>query len=218
MVLISSMGGCASTSLIHWFSKRISCNCFVNSEGLVKVGPGANPKGLKHRQTPPTNEDKYLLRSNSFNRPEINEGPIDRALFLYDTPYAMVPSLFRRKIAGGHARAITGKRPHHNNTLEGFLEKGTDSFGFYPQFDAWTDYDEKRDYRRLIVHYSAIWEYSDYILEFLGVDEKHLVAFPPHRPRQNRFNSLDEEFKNKLIFIYGKLDEKMREFPKVMVI
>ena len=218
MVLISSMGGCASTSLIHWFSQRTKCNCYLNSEGLSSRGPGANPKGLKHRQVPPTNDDKYLLRRNSFNRLEINEGPIDRVLFLYDSPYAMVPSLFRRRIAAGHATAITGQRPKHNNTLEDFLEKGEDSFGFYTQFDAWTSYEVKRDYQRLIVNFSAIWDYTDYILEFLGVDKVHLPRFPKKRQRTDRFAELDDKSKARMIFIYGKLDEKMKNLANVMVI
>ena len=218
MILISSMGGCASTSLLGWFSKRTECNCPLNSEGIRKRGPGANPRGLKHRPTPPASDDKYLLRENSFNRSDIRVGPIDRALFVYDSPYVMIPSLFRRRIAKGHAIAITGNRPAHNNTLENFLELGDDSFGFYRQFESWTKYDEKRNYRRLIVHFSALWEYTDYILEFLVMDEKYLKEFPRKRPRVDRFAELDEQSQLKLIFIYKELDDKMKKFPKVAVI
>jgi hypothetical protein len=218
MILISSMGGCASTSLLGWFSKKVECNCPLNSEGYRKRGPGANPKGLKHRQVPPRNDDKYLLRENSFDREEINEGPITRALFLYDSPYAMVPSLFRRKIAGGHAKAITGKKPSPNNTIENFLNKQEDAFGFYKQFDSWSNYEIDRDYERLLVHFSAVWDYSEYIFEFLGVDKAHLKAFPRKRNRKNRYGELDADSKEKMMFIYKELDDRMKKFPKVVVI
>jgi hypothetical protein len=218
MILISSMGGCASTSLIGWFSKRTQCNCFLNSEGLRRRGPGANSNGLKHRKIPPRLNDKYLLRKNSFNRSEINNGPIEKALFLYDTPYVMVPSLFGRRIASGHSKAITGKRPPHNNTLEDFLDRGEDSFEFYEQFDAWTNYGVKRRYRRLVVKFDAIWDYTDYILEFLDIDKKHLKEFPKKRNRKNRHEKLDDISWNKLSDIYKELDDRMKQFPKVAVI
>ena len=79
--IISSMGGTGSTSFIHWFSRRISVNCFLNSEGLPSRGPGANPKGLKHRITPPRQNDKHLPGPNA----------IKRALFITDTPYNIIP-------------------------------------------------------------------------------------------------------------------------------
>jgi hypothetical protein len=212
------MGGCASTSLIKWFSDRCECNCPINSEGLRGKGPGANPKGLKHRQIPPGDDDKYLLRENSFDRKEINEGPITRALFLYDSPYAMVPSLFRRRIAMGHIKAITGKRPNHNNNIADFLDKQEDSFGFYKQFDNWSSGEVKRDYKRLLVHFSAVWEYADYIFEFLGVDESSFSGFMKKRKRVDRFAKLEPSSQKKLMAIYGDLDEKMKNFPRVVVI
>lgn len=218
MILISSMGGCASTSLISWFSTRIECNCLVNSEGISRRGPGSNPKGLKHRITPPLQTDKYLLAENSFDRTDLNYGPIERALFLYDSPYAMVTSLFRRNIAGGHAMAITGKRPSHNNTLETFLNKQEDSFGFYRQFDNWSNPAEHRDYKRLLVSFSALWDNLEYIIGFLGLDKTHLAKFLKKRERKDRFSELSVDSRKKMMFIYKELDDRMKKFPNVVVI
>jgi len=219
MILISSMGGCASTTLISWFSHRVACNCPLNSEGLGARGPGSNPKGLKHRQIPPMSDDKYLLKENSYDRTDISFGRIEKTLFLYDSPYSMVLSLFGRRIAMGHAMAVTGEKPNHGNLLGNFLDNGEDSFGFNKQFDAWTDCGVKRDYKRLIVNFSAIWNHTEYILEFLGVDvSSHIRAFPPKRSREDRFNQLDEESRQRLIFIYGELDDKMKNFPEITLI
>lgn len=218
MILISSMGGCASTSLIGWVARRRECNCPLNSEGLRARGPGSNFRGLKHRQTPPTNDDKYLLRETSYGRDDISFGPIERALFLYDNPYSTILSLFSRRIAMGHAMAVTGEKPNHSNSLSGFLDKQEDSFGFYKQFDSWTNSDIMPGYQRMVVHFSAIWDNLEHILGFLGIDKNQMSAFPPKKPRPDRFNELDEATREKLIFIYGGLDDRMKKFPKVKVI
>ena len=153
MILITSMGGCASTSVIGWSSRRIKCNCPLNSEGLVKAGAGSNPRGLKHRSSPPNQSDEYLRKENSFNRDDINSGPISRAVFLYDNPHSMILSLFRRSIAMGHAMAVTGKKPPHSNDLQTFLDVGEDTFGFMEQFNNWTNKNLSCGYPRLLVKF-----------------------------------------------------------------
>ena len=218
MILISSTGGSASTSLMGWFSRRCDCNCPVNSEGIRRKGPGSNPKGLKHRCEPPHESDPYLLRKNSFDRTNVSEGPITRALFVYDTPFAVIPSLFRRRIANGHLRAMTGNKPPHENTIDSFLNYGQDTFHLYKQFENWTNYNETRTYKRMLVNFSHLWEYIDYILEFLEIDESHLKNFPKKRKRVNRFNELDINQQQKLSKIYGTLDQKMQDYPKLVVI
>lgn len=218
MKLISSMGGCASTSLIHWFSRRCECNCPVNSEGIRRKGPGANKRGLKHRITPPLNDDPYLLKENSYNRTNINFGKIDRAVYFYDSPFAVTLSLFRRRLAMGHAIAIHGKRPPHKNDLDTFLDLGVDSFKFNEKFENWTDENNKREYKRLIVSFSSLWENADYILEFLNIDKSNLKNFPKKRNRENRFDSLESNKQKKLKKIYGELDDKMKSYPGIVVI
>jgi hypothetical protein len=218
MNLISSMGGCASTSLISWFSKRLTCNCVLNSEGIGRAGPGSNPRGFKHRITPPKNDDKYLLKQNSFFRDDLNYEKIESALFLYDDPKNVVPSLFNRKIAMGHAMAITGKKPDHSNKLDNFIEQNEDSFGFYTQYENWTSPNVKRDYKRMIVKFSKLWENLDLVFKFLEIDEKHLSAFPPKRERNSSFDKLSKDQQAGIKKIYGELSNIMQNQGDIIII
>ncbi len=202
------MGGTGSTSFIHWFSRRISVNCFLNSEGLPSRGPGANPKGLKHRITPPRQNDKYLPNPNA----------IKRALFITDTPYNIIPSLFRRKIAAGHAKAISGHRPEHENNLESFLKHGIDSFCFTEQFENWTDHKNERGYKRLIIRFPYLWHYLDEIFDFLEISKIELSKFPPKKQRNSSFDSLTEEDKERFRAIYQPLDDKINNTQNLIII
>ena len=118
----------------------------------------------------------------------------------------------------GHAMAVTGEKPRHSNSLESFLDKNVDSFGFYEQFDSWMNPGVTRDYKRMVVHFSAIWEHSAAILEFLGIDGSNLSAFPKKKERKDRFGELDSRLREQLIVMYGELDEKMKKFPKLVII
>lgn len=212
------MGGCASTSFIGWASSRIKCNCPLNSEGISKAGPGANPKGLKHRITPPRQNDPYLKIENSFNRIDLTEGPIERAVFLYDNPYSMVLSLFRRNIAMGHAIAVTGKRAFHKNELSNFLDEGCDTFGMFDQFKNWSNSDLKLSYPRLLVNFNHMWDNIDFILGYMGIDAKHKNSFMRKRERVDRLSELSKSDKTRLENMYRGLETKMNEFPGVKII
>ena len=196
---------------IAWSKKRVKCNCPLNSEGIRKSDSGSNPKGLKHRKNPPQQNDKYLFKVNSFNRGDLCEGPISRAVFLYDNPYSMTLSLFRRKIAMGHAM-VTGKKPNHGNELSNFLKLREDSFGFYDQFNAWSQKNSKIDYPIMIVNFNSMWENIDHILGFMGIDLSNKKAFLRKNQRQDRFASLSQIDKKALVDIYGELDDKMKTF------
>ena len=206
--VISSMGGTGSTSFIHWFGKRIDVNCYMNSEGLPKRGPGANPKGLKHRKAPPRQNDPYLPNLNA----------IKNSLFITDTPYNIIPSLFRRRIASGHAKAISGVRPSHENNLESFLSCGEDSFCFAEQFENWTDHNNERGYKRLIIRFPYIWNYLSEIFDFLEIPRSEMDKFPTKKQRKSSFESLPEEDKEKFTSIYSSLDEKINNTPNLIVI
>lgn len=206
--VISSMGGTGSTSFIHWFGKRIDTNCHMNSEGLPKRGPGSNPKGLKHRKNPPRQNDPYLPSPNS----------IKRSVFITDTPYNIIPSLFRRRIASGHAKAITGSRPNHNNDLEAFLTEGIDSFCFSEQFESWINHKNERGYKRLIIRFPYIWTYLEEILNFLEIPKSELEKFPAEKQRKSSFEGLPEESKDKFKNIYSDLDEKINNTPNLIII
>tara|TARA_B100001093_G_scaffold323451_1_gene308628 strand:+ start:935 stop:1591 length:657 start_codon:yes stop_codon:yes gene_type:complete len=218
MILITSMGGCASTSFIGWSSRNIKCNCPLNSEGISKQGPGSNPKGLKHRITPPRQSDLYLSRKNSFNRTDLSEGPITRSIFLYDNPYSMVLSLFRRNIAMGHAMAVTGKKATHKNELSNFLDEGVDSFKMNEQFKNWSNPNLNLSYPRLLINFNSLWENLDYILGYMGIDQKHKKNFLRKQDRVNRINSLSNYDKTRLKNLYGGLEQKMNKLPGVLVI
>lgn len=218
MILITSMGGCASTSFIGWVSRRIKCNCPLNSEGIKEAGPGSNPKGLKHRIKPPLQRDLYLRRENSYNRTDLNEGPISRAVFLYDNPYSMTLSLFRRNIAMGHAIAVTGKRATHFNQISNFLEEGKDTFGFEEQFDNWTSESLNVPYPRLLVNFNYMWDNLDYILGYMGIELNQSNSFLHKKERVNRMNELSDTDKLKLENIYGKLDNRMKKLPGIKLI
>lgn len=218
MILITSMGGCASTSFIGWASRKIDCNCPLNSEGISKAGPGSNPKGLKHRISPPTQSDPFLSRKNSFNRTDLCEGPISRAVFLYDNPYSMVLSLFRRNIAMGHAMAVTGKRATHRNQLSNFLDEGVDSFKMNEQFDNWINPSLNLSYTRLLINFNSLWDNLEYILGYMGIDPKHKNSFLRKHNRVNRMDSLSEHDKSRLISLYGSLEQTMNKLPGAMVI
>ena len=217
MKVISSMGGCASTSLLFWFKKYLDCNCPINSEGLIKAGPGSNSKGLKHRIEPPQTDDLYLFKENSFNRTDLNYAPIECAIFFYDSPLNIIPSLFNRRIAGGHAMAITGNRPPHLNSLDAFVNHGQDTFGFYDQFANWTDTRNQRTYKRMLVNASFMWDHLDIILGFLGIPHTK-SQFPQKRQRQTSFDSLDIQQRTGLTRIYNTLIDDMSNFPDVVVI
>ena len=216
MILISSMGGCGSTNMLNWFSARLPCNCPYNSEGLTSCGPGSNHKGLKHRIRPPVASDPYLLSENSYNRTDLNYGPIEKALFLYDNPLNVIPSLFNRRIAGGHAVALTGKRPPHGNVMESFVNENVDSFQFYDQFRNWTNFNDTRPYKRMLVNFSYLWEYIDVVLDFLGIGSE-VGAFLPKRERGSSFDKLTNEQQICLANIYNKLADDMNKFPRVVV-
>lgn len=218
MILITSMGGCASTSFIGWTSKRIECNCPLNSEGISQKGPGANPRGLKHRIKPPIQSDEYLNIQNSFNRSDINAGPIKRSIFLYDSPYNMVLSLFRRNIAMGHAMAVTGKRPPHANNLDQFLNQGVDSFQFNKQFENWTNKNTGCEYPRLLVKFESLWDNLDYLFGYMGIPESEIKHFIRKNTRVNRMSELSDEQKRKLYAIYSDLDTKMNNMNGIELI
>lgn len=218
MILITSMGGCASTSFIGWSSRKVKCNCPLNSEGIRSAGPGSNPKGLKHRITPPSQDDLFLKRANSFNRTDLNEGPIERAVFLYDNPYSMVLSLFRRNIAMGHAMAVTGKRATHRNELSNFLNEGKDTFGMIQQFENWTSPSKNQGYQRLLINFDHLWDNVDLLFGFMGIDPVHKKTFMRKRERVNRMQSLSKFDKDRLRSLYQSLDEQMKQLPGAMII
>lgn len=218
MILITSMGGCASTSFIGWTSKRTECNCPLNSEGISQKGPGANPRGLKHRIKPPLLSDEYLNIQNSFNRSDINSGPIKRSIFLYDSPYNMVLSLFRRNIAMGHAMAVTGNRPPHANNLDQFLNQGVDSFQFNKQFENWTNKNIECEYPRLLVKFESLWDNLDYLFGYMGIPTSEIKHFIRKHTRVNRMSELSDEQKRKLYAIYSDLDTKMNNMSGIELI
>jgi len=208
MTLIASMGGCGSTSFISWFGKRIDCNCPYNSEGLARPGPGSNVKGLKHRISPPAGNDPWLP----------TEKTIERAVFLFDSPYDVVPSLFRREIAVGHAIAITGRRPGHGNSLEKFVQAETDSFGFESQFNNWTDPAAHVAYPRLIIRASEIWSHLKEVLEFLGIPLSHEAEFPSRSSRHSSFGGLTDFQQAGLKCIYSRLHDQIACQPQLSIL
>ena len=218
MILITSMGGCASTSFIGWASRKIECNCPLNSEGIRNSGPGSNPKGLKHRIAPPSQSDIILKKENSFNRSDLNEGPIERAVFLYDNPYSMVLSLFRRNIAMGHAMAVTGKRATHKNELSNFLDEGVDTFGMIKQFDNWTSPSNNQGYQRLLINFNHLWDNLDLLFGFMGIDPVHKKTFMRKRDRVNRMQSISQTDRQRLRILYQDLDDKMKQLPGAMIL
>jgi len=218
MILITSMGGCASTSFIGWASRKIKCNCPLNSEGIREAGPGSNPKGLKHRITPPKQSDLYLKKENSFNRTDLNEGPIERAVFLYDNPYSMVLSLFRRNIAMGHAIAVTGKRATHKNQLSNFLDESKDTFGMIQQFENWTNPSKGQGYPRLLINFNSMWDNMDLLFGYMGIDPTYKKSFMRKRDRVNRMDDLNDFDKHRLTCMYEGLDNHMKELPGAMII
>ena len=218
MIVITSMGGCASTSFIGWMSSKTKCNCPLNSEGIKQAGPGSNPNGLKHRISPPLQSDLYLKKESSYNRDDLSYGKIDRAVFLYDNPYSMVLSLFRRNIAMGHAMAVTGKKPNHLNEISNFLDIGEDTFGFYDQFNNWTNPSYGVNYPRLLINFNSMWDNIDFILGYIGIDLKFKNSFLRKKERVNRFNELKNADKERLRNIYGNLDEKMKQLPGVKIL
>jgi hypothetical protein len=218
MIIITSMGGCGSTSFISWFSARIKCNCALNSEGLKKAGPGSNPRGFKHRISPPNNNDKFLLKENSFNRDDLIYEKVDKALFMYDDPINIVPSLFNRKIATGHAIAVSGNRPSHNNDFDKFLQLNSDSFELKTQWKNWSDKNNKTDYKRLLINFNYFWENLDLILDFLGISNDQKNRFPPKRERKSSFNKLTQIQQTKLVDIYGEMSESIKNYPDIIII
>lgn len=218
MILITSMGGCGSTSFISWFSSRIQCNCALNSEGISKSGPGSNSRGFKHRCEPPKSNDKYLLKENSFGRTDLNYGKIEKAMFIFDDPINIVPSLFNRKIATGHAIAVSGKRPTHNNDINKFLDIKQDSFELGKQFNNWSNKNNKFEYKRLLVKFNSLWENLDLIFNFLEIPESEQKKFPPKRPRKSSFDKLSTDQQSNLNYIYKDLSKTIKNYPDLIII
>ena len=218
MIIITSMGGCGSTSFISWFSSRIKCNCALNSEGLKKAGPGSNSKGFKHRISPPNINDKFLLKENSFHRDDLIYEKVDKALFMYDDPINIVPSLFNRKIATGHAIAVSGERPTHNNNFDKFLELNSDSFELKTQWKNWSDKNNTTDYKRLLINFNYFWENLDLIFDFLGISTEQKNRFPPKRERKSSFSKLTQQQQTKLVNIYGEMSEDIKNYPDIIII
>jgi hypothetical protein len=209
MIAITSMGGCGSTEFIHWFSRHIDCNCSMNSEGLPGPGPGANPKGLKHRIRPPSPTDPYLPPGKT----------IEKSLFLFDSPYSIIPSLFRRQIAVGHAIAITGSRPDHDNDLDRFLNEGIDSFAFGEQFAQWSD--ETHDtcpYPRMLARASNIWAHLPEVFAFFELASDLRTSFPRRKDRESSFERLSPAQQAGLREIYADLDSRIAVVEDVRLI
>jgi hypothetical protein len=208
--IISSMGGTGSTSFIHWFSKRLDTNCHLNSEGLARRGPGSNAKGLKHRIIPPEPDDQHIPKGKS----------IKNIVFIADSPYNIIPSVFRRNIAGGHAVAITGSRPPHKNDLDTFLSMGEDSFGFYDQFLNWTNHEIERPYKRLIIKFEYLWDYLGEIFDFMEIPRSECPKFPQNKISQRRssFDNLTENQKESFFQIYEDLHSVIGQYPPLSII
>ena len=208
LTLISSMGATASTNFIGWCARRLETNCQYNSEGLPAPGPGANPKGLKHRISPPSSDDPYVPRG----------AIIKRAVFIFDSPYNIIPSLFNRRIAHGHAIAITGKNPGHNNDIGRFADQNNDSFGFHEQFFNWTV--ASTSYSRLIVRFDAIWDFVPEILEFLEIGMDQKAYFLPDRRVQRKSSLRDISCgqRRAIKSIYADLHTRIMEYPDLNLI
>ena len=159
-----------------------------------------------------------MLKENSFNRDDLNYGNINRAMFIYDDPINIVPSLFNRKIATGHAIAVSGKRPTHNNSIEKFLDLKIDSFELNQQWNNWSDINNKREYKRLLIRFSSFWENLDLIFKFLEIDEEHINRFPPKRERKSSFNKLSNEYQTNIANIYSELSDKIKKHPDFIII
>lgn len=216
MLLISSMGGCASTMIVNWFSKRTECNCPRNSEGLVEPGAGGNQLGLKHRIIPPLENDVPMHRDRVGE--SSGSEKITRAIFIFEDPRVISLSLFERKIASGHALAITGTRPNHNNQLDRFLQEGIDSFRFSEQFANWSNAEIQRPYFRMLVRGSQFWDLLPVILSFAGLPENYQAEFPPKRARANRYDELDTKDKDRLDEIYRNLSSSIEGYPDCVII
>jgi hypothetical protein len=180
----------------------------MNSEGIPHPGPGSNCKGLKHRIRPPLPEDSYI--------PEGKKN--DRSVFLFDSPYQIIPSLFRRKIAVGHAVAITGKRPNYDNDLDMFLSAGIDSFGFAEQFDNWCDARREPGYHRMLVRASLIWSHLPELLDYLGIPADAKPTFPAMKNRNSSFEQLSAAQQIRMEEIYGDLNRRILSYKTISVI
>tara|TARA_B100000676_G_C17919761_1_gene754799 strand:+ start:80 stop:475 length:396 start_codon:yes stop_codon:yes gene_type:complete len=130
----------------------------------------------------------------------------------------MVLSLFRRKIAMGHAMAVTGKKPPHGNDLNRFLETNHDTFGFFDQFENWSNPDIQPGYPRLLVNFDSLWDNLDYILGYMGIDTKYKGGFLRKNDRVNRMDGLSVSDKQKLRNIYAPLETSMNKLSGIDLI
>ena len=192
-VQVTSFGGSGTTAV---------CRHLLAANVDLQPGPGQWP--FKHRRWPPTAE-------------EVPDG--FRVLYIVGDPRDAILSIFRRNLQYGHYRSLHRKEPDAGarallETLQAFLDGGTDVFELDDHVDRWLTHPP--GYRVMVVRYECIHDVWPDVHEFVGLDRDH----PPlaQRERRNDWRTIPSPQRDQLDGIYGALARRIEAFPPAAIL
>ena len=188
--LISSFGGCCTSMLIK----------FLNPWYLTKTNHMWYHLELKHCPTPPTH-----LR-HAF-----------KAVYLFGDPRNALVSIYRRKLQNVHYFNIFQKQSADlPQTLDLFLERGEDIFGFESHFLSWTNSSAtQRSFPILFVNSDYLWDNLSYLFDYLEVPRKSRNSFPCRRPRESSWEGLSATQREQINSIFGNVTDTIKNFGHI---
>jgi hypothetical protein len=186
--LVCSFGGVGTTFLMKFASQYVVVNDWANCDGL------------KHLPRPP----------RSFGRNV-------KVLYVFGDPINAVLSLFERGYARHHAGVMTSLTWRGNLTLTEFLDRGYDYFRFAETFAAWSA-PMKRDYPLMLLRYETMWKHLEAIFDFFDLPSDKIDQFPPQHERSSNFRKLPLTMQQKLIEMYGGLQQHIANFNEIKLI
>jgi len=239
MIVVNSFGGGATTVFINHFNKH-GLDIPTKGKDLwrstsektgYKNPYGFNVQNLayvfKHSQSPPP--IKFLKENGS-------SASINRAVYLFSDPIDAVISFFARRLKvvpppGGigaldrywalkHAHNLGGcwESVSPDWDLADYLLAGEELFCLKAHFHNWTQ--ARRDYPILLVRYETLWDHLEIIHKFMGLGDQPevLKSFPKRKKRFSKLDNLKPEYQEKLYKMYGKLRNKINDFPDISAV
>ena len=191
-LVITSFGGCATTTLLRYFSTLYNTNSISDQDGL------------KHLPFPPISFNKNL-----------------KFIYLYGDPRQTVASIFRRNFQHVHSiklqqgMKVTSTKSYvpSSDSIEKYASNGIDNFHLQNHFQNWY-YNYTSFHPTLFIRYESLWQNIDAISNFLNIPMDLLDNFPEKKERQSE---LSETAIKGLNQIYGDFHSKLLKLNDVEI-